>query len=98
MGYFNKAAECLAGSQPGDANHLEGYVEKEGGAIRPLLDQLNQLVEKMAGEYDSFCRQYWQQNRDAVLGSIIADKPTFDKECGRLKSLREELIKIKGQI
>ena len=98
VGYINKAAECLAGSQPGDANHLEGYVEKEGGAIRPLLDQLNQLVEEMAGEYETFCRQYWQQNRDAVLGSIIADKPTFDKECGRLKSLREELIKIKGQI
>lgn len=98
VGYINKAAECLAGSQPGDANHLEGYVEKEGGAIRPLLDQLNQLVEEMAGEYDTFCRQYWKQNRDAVLGSIIADKPTFDKECGRLKSLREELIKIKGQI
>ena len=98
VGYINKAAECLAGSQPGDANHLEGYVEKEGGAIRPLLDQLNQLVEEMAGEYDTFCRQYWQQNRDAVLGSIIADKPTFDKECGRLKSLREKLIKIKGQI
>ena len=98
VGYINKAAECLAGSQPGDANNLEGYVEKEGGAIRPLLDQVNRLVEEVAGKYEDMCRQYWQQNRDAVLGSIIADKTTFDAECERLKSLREELSKIKGQI
>lgn len=98
VGYINKAAECLAGSQSGDASRMTGYVEKEGGAIRPVIDRVNQRLEALAAEYEELCRQYWQQNREAVLGSIIADKNAFDAECGRLNELRQELFKIKEQL
>ena len=98
MGYINKAAERLVGSASGDSHQLEGYISQEGGAVRPLLDQVNQLVENVAGEYETICRQYWQQNCDAVLSDIIADKPAFDTQTGLLENLRKELSTTKEQI
>ncbi|MBO4821856.1 MAG: dynamin family protein [Prevotella sp.] len=98
VGYINKAAERLAGSQPGDAQNLEGYLEKEGGALRPLLDQVNQLMEEVSQTYATLCKEYWQQSRDTILGSIIADKEAFDAESGQLEKLKQELIKTRDQI
>ena len=98
VGYINKAAERLAGSEPGDTHYLEGYLEKEGGALRPLLDQANQLVGKVAQTYEDICKNYWQESRDAVLKDIIADKATFDEETEQLKLLKQELIKTKDLI
>lgn len=98
VGYINKAAERLAGSQPGDAQNLEGYLEKEGGALRPLLDQVNQLMEEVSQTYATLCKEYWQQSRDTILGSIIADKEAFDAETGQLEKMKQELIKTRDQI
>ena len=98
VGYINKAAERLVGSASGDSHQLEGYISQEGGAVRPLLDQVNQLVENVAGEYETICRQYWQHNCEAVLSDIIADKPAFDTQTGLLENLRKELSTTKEQI
>ncbi len=98
VSYINKAAESLAGSAPGEANNIEGYIEKDGGAIKPLLEQIRQLVEETAGKYEKVCKTYWQQSRDAVLHGIIADKTAFDAETGQLESLKKELYKTKEQI
>ena len=94
VGYINKAAERLAGSQPGDTNNLEGYVEKEGGAIPPLLDEVRQLLEKVSLQYESICKDYWQRSRDTILKSIIPDKEDFDAQTEQLKLLRDDLSKI----
>ena len=98
VGYINKAAERLAGSEPGDPHNLEGYLEKEGGALPPLLDQANQLVKKVAQTYEEICKRYWKESREAVLGAIIPDKAAFDEETGQLKLLKQELIKTKDLI
>lgn len=98
VGYINKAAERLAGSQPGDTHNLEGYIEKEGGALQPLLDQANQLVKEVSQAYETICKEYWQQSRYAILHDIIADKPAFDEETEQLKLLKQELSKTKDQI
>ena len=98
MGYINKTAERLAGSAPGEANYIEGYIEKEGGAIKPILDQVNLLIEEVTKKYEDICLKYWENSCKAVLQSIIADKQTFDAETMQLKSLKEELIKIREQI
>lgn len=98
VGYINKTAERLAGSAPGEANYIEGYIEKEGGAIKPILDQVNLLIEEVTKKYEDICLKYWENSRKAVLQSIIADKQTFDAETMQLKSLKEELIKILEQI
>jgi len=98
VGYINKTAERLAGSAPGEANYIEGYIEKEGGAIKPILDQVNLLIEEVTKKYEDICLKYWENSCKAVLQSIIADKQTFDAETMQLKSLKEELIKIREQI
>ena len=98
VGYINKAAERLAGSQPGDAQNLEGYLEKEGGALQPLLDQANQLMEEVSQTYATLCKEYWKQSRNTILASIIADKAAFDAETEQLKQLRQELTKTKDII
>ena len=98
VGYINKTAERLAGSAPGEANYIEGYIEKEGGAIKPILDQVNLLIEEVTKKYEDICLKYWENSCKAVLQSIIADKQTFDAETMQLKSLKEELIKILEQI
>lgn len=98
VGYINKAAERLAGSEPGDTHYLEGYLEKEGGALRPLLDQANQIVGKVVQTYEGICKRYWQESRDAVLKDIIADKASFDEETKQLKLLKQELTKTKDLI
>lgn len=98
VGYINKTAERLAGSAPGEANYIEGYIEKEGGAIKPILDQVNLLIEEVTKKYEDICLKYWENSCKAVLQSIIADKQTFDAETVQLKSLKEELIKILEQI
>jgi len=98
VSYINKAAESLAGSAPGEAHNIEGYIEKDGGAIKPMLDQIRLLVEKTAKKYEKVCKDYWQQSRDAVLQSIIADKTAFDAETGQLDNLKKELYKTKEQI
>ena len=98
VGYINKTAERLAGSAPGEANYIEGYIEKEGGAIKPILDQVNLLIEEVTKKYEDICLKYWENSRKAVLQSIISDKQTFDAETMQLKSLKEELIKILEQI
>lgn len=98
VGYINKTAERLAGSAPGEANYIEGYIEKEGGAIKPILDQVNLLIEEVTKKYEDICLKYWENSCKAVLQNIIADKQTFDAETMQLKSLKEELIKILEQI
>lgn len=98
VGYINKTAERLAGSAPGESNYIEGYIEKEGGAIKPILDQVNLLIEEVTKKYEDICLKYWENSCKAVLQSIIADKQTFDAETMQLKSLKEELIKIREQI
>jgi len=98
VGYINKTAERLAGSAPGESNYIEGYIEKEGGAIKPILDQVNLLIEEVTKKYEDICLKYWGNSCKAVLQSIIADKQTFDAETMQLKSLKEELIKIREQI
>lgn len=98
VSYINKTAERLAGSIPGDSNYIEGYIEKEGGAIKPILDQVNLLIEQVTKRYEEICKSYWQQSKDAVLHDIIADKAAFDVETQQLKSLKQELFKVHKQI
>ena len=98
VSYINKAADRLAGSAPGEANYVEGYIEKEGGAIRPILDHVNLLVEEVSKKYEKICDDYWKQSSDAVLQNIIADKTAFDKETIQLNQLKQELTKAQEQI
>ena len=98
VGYINKATERLAGSQPGDSQNMEGYLQKEGGALPPLLDLFNQLVKEISQKYETICKEYWQQSRDAILEGIIADKAAFDAETDMLKQLNNELTKTKDLI
>lgn len=98
VSYINKTAERLAGSMPGESNYLEGYIEKEGGAIKPILDQVNLLIEEVTKKYEDICKSYWQKSQEAVLRSIIADKAVFDTEIEHLKSLKQELHKMQEQI
>lgn len=98
VSYINKTAERLAGSMPGESNYIEGYIEKEGGAIKPILDQVNLLITEVIKKYEEICKSYWQQSLDAVLCGIIEDKASFDAETGCLKSLKLELLKIQEQI
>lgn len=98
VSYINKTAERLAGSMPGESNYIEGYIEKEGGAIKPILDQVNLLIEEVTKKYEEICVSFWQQSRDAVLHGIIADKAVFDTETDCLNSLKLELHKIQEQI
>ena len=98
VSYINKTAERLSGSMPGESNYIEGYIEKEGGAIKPILDQVNLLITEVIKKYEEICKSYWQQSLDAVLCGIIEDKASFDAETGCLKSLKLELLKIQEQI
>ncbi len=98
VSYLNKTTESLAGSVPGDSYNIEGYIEKDGGAIKPLLDDVNLLVERAAKKYLKICQDYWQQNRDKILSSIIPDKEAFDKEAELLRSLKQALMKTKEQL
>lgn len=98
VSYINKTAERLAGSMPGDSNYIDGYIEKEGGAIKPILDQVNLLIEEVTKKYEEICQNYWKESRNAVLSGIIVDKQTFDAETEQLKNLKRELLKTKEQI
>ena len=98
VSYINKTAERLSGSMPGDSNYIEGYIEKEGGAIKPILDQVNLLIEDVTKKYEDVCQNYWEESRKAVLQDIIADKQTFDAETIQLRNLKNELLKIQEQI
>ena len=98
VGYLNKAAERLAGSLPGDTDHIEGFIEKEGGAIRPVLQQVNAQVEEAAQKYDTLCQDYCQQSKKMVLEDIIADKTAFDAETEQIISLQQELSITKQRI
>ena len=98
VGYLNKAAERLAGSLPGDTDHIEGYIEKEAGAIRPVLLQVNAQVEEAVRQYDALCQNYCQQSKKRVLEGIIADKTAFDAETEQIVSLQQELSIIKQRI
>ena len=98
VSYINKTAESLAGSAAGDSGHTEGYIAKEGGAVKPLLDQVNLCLESAAADYGETCLRYWQQSRDTVLNDIIADKEAFDEETLELEKLKEALQKTILQI
>lgn len=98
VSYINKTAERLAGSIPGDSNYIEGYIEKEGGAIKPILDQVNLLIEDVTKKYEEVCQNYFEESRQAVLQNIIADKQAFDAETVQLGNLKDELLKIREQI
>lgn len=93
-GYINKAKECLVGSDAGD----EGYLEEEGGAIKPVLNRIKQLLEEVAKQYDKTCDDYWALCKNEVLDGIIADKTAFDGETGQLVQLKQELSKIQEKI
>ena len=93
-GYINKAKECLVGSDAGD----EGYLEEEGGAIKPILNRINQLLEEVAKRYETICDDYWKQCKKEVLDGIIADKTAFDDETSQLVQLKQELSKIQEKI
>ena len=95
---INKAAASLAGAEPDDTNKIEGYIEKEGGAVRPILDQINHLVRESAQKYEKICADYWSKCQDTVLGEIIPDKAVFDVEIEHLRNLKDELLKIQEQI
>ena len=94
VGYINKVAERLAGSMPEDSNNLKGYIEKDGGAIPPLLDQVRHLLEDVSQKYEDICKAYWQECRDAILNGIIPNKADVDAQTEQLKCLREDLAKI----
>ena len=96
--YINKATEYLAGSEPGTADTIEGYIEKEGGAIKPILDQVNLLIEDVTKKYEEVCQNYWEESRQVVLQNIIPDKQAFDAETVQLGNLKNELLKIQEQI
>lgn len=98
VSYINKTAERLAGSIPGDTNYIEGYIEKEGGAIKPILTQVDLLIEEVTKKYEDVCQNYWEESRQAVLQNIIANKQTFDAETEQLRNLKGELLKIQEQI
>lgn len=98
VSYINKTAECLAGSERDDANYFEGYIEKEGGAIKPILDQVNLLIKDVANKYETVCQNYWKHSLEDVLHGIIPNKQVFDAETEQLKKLKEELLKIQEQI
>lgn len=98
VSYINKTAERLAGSLPGEPSYIEGFIEKEGGAIKPILDQVNLLIEEVTKKYEEICKNYWRQSQDAVLHSIIADKEVFDAETEHLKTLKQEIHKLQEQI
>lgn len=93
-GYINKAKECLVGSDAGE----EGYLEEEGGAIKPILNRIRQLLEEVAKQYDKICDDYWAQCKKEVLDGIIADKTAFDGETSQLVQLKHELSKIQEKI
>ena len=93
-GYINKAKECLVGSDAGD----EGYLEEEGGAVKPVLNRIKQLLEEVAKRYEEACNDYWKRGRTEVLDGIIADKTDFDEKTGQLAQLREEINTIKEKI
>ena len=95
---INKAAVSLAGSEPDDTNKIEGYIEKEGGAVKPILDQISLLVRETAQKYEKICVDYWSKCQDTVLGEIIPDKAVFDVETEQLRNLKEDLLKIQKQI
>ena len=98
VSYINKTAERLAGSMPGEPNYIEGYIEKEGGAIKPILDQVSLLIEGVTKKYEEICKNYWRQSQDAVLHGIIANKEVFDTETEHLMTLKQEIHKIQEQI
>ena len=98
VSYINKTAERLAGSIPGDSNYIEGYIEKEGGAVKPILDQVNLLIEEVTKKYEGICQNYWEVCRVAALKKIIDDKLTFDEETEHLTNLKYELSRIQEQI
>lgn len=98
VSYINKAAERLAGSVPGDSNNMAGYIEKEGGAIRPVLDQVATLLGDVAARYADVCQDYWQRSRDAILRAIIAEPATFEAETGQMQKLKQELSRIQEQV
>lgn len=94
VSYINKAAECLAGSPSG----ATGYIEKQAGAIEPILNKISSVIEEMMKKYEEICNNYWEQSRQALLHDIIADKTSFDTETEQLNNLRQELFKIQEQI
>lgn len=93
-GYINKTKECLVGSEAGD----EGYLEEEGGAVKPVLNRIKQLLEEVEKRYEEVCNNYWKQGRTEVLDGIIADKADFDEKTRQLAQLREEITTIKEKI
>lgn len=93
-GYINKAKECLVGSDAGE----EGYLEEEGGAIKPVLSCIQQLLDGVAKKYETICDDYWAQGKKEVLDGIIADKTAFDDKTLQLEQLKQELSKIKEKL
>ena len=93
-GYINKAKECLVGSDAGD----EGYLEEEGGAIKPVLSRIQQLLDEVAKKYQMICDDYWAKGKKEVLDGIIANKTAFDDTTSLLTQLKQELSKIKEKL
>lgn len=98
VSYINKSAERLAGSTPGDSRYIEGYIEKEGGAIKPILNKVNLSIEEVTKKYIKTCQNYWEFCREAALKNIIEDKLTFDEETEHLTNLKHKLSIIQEQI
>lgn len=98
VSYINKSAERLAGSTPGDSRYIEGYIEKEGGAIKPILNKVNLSIEEVTKKYIKTCQNYWEVCREAALKNIIEDKLTFDEETEHLTNLKHKLSIIQEQI
>ena len=91
VSYINKTAVILAGSYPSDGNSSTCYIEKEQGAISPILSEISLLISDILKKYESESNEYLQINRDMILSTLIADKMIYDQKTELLRELRQKL-------
>lgn len=91
VGYINRIVVLLANPDPNDINSTTCYIEKEHGAIYPVLSEINQFIANTLKEYEKESDDYLQVNRNKVLSNIISDKKIYDQKTKLLDELKNQL-------
>ncbi len=88
ISYLNAITHHFVGD---DDEGTTGYIETEGGPIKPLLAHVREAIADITKKYAKRYTQYLNDNERAILTSIIPDKETFDLTTATLERLKADI-------